>query len=506
MIDLLIKGASIIDGTGSDAFNANIGIKGGKIVSIGETAEEASNVIDATGLTVTPGFIDSHSHSDRAMRSFPDQLEKIEQGITCSITGQCGSSAAPYRNADTGKITTVGEFLREVTNTPQGSSAKMLIGHGSLRRVVIGTEKRAPTREEMKEMKSLLREGLEAGALGLSFGLIYVPGCYADTEECIELARVVAEYDGLLAAHIRNEGDELLEAVDEFLTIIKASGCRAVFSHHKSAHKWNFGKVKKSLAMIDKANAEGANIHLDVYPYVASGTSLATTFLPKLFHYDGMTDSLQLLDDPKMVSRIKKWANERWNNDYSWVLPRHVPGHDEYLGLNINEIADLRGQNDRLDTIYDLIRMTSKSLSASFFSMSEDDLEYILAHPRAMICTDSAVAMGEISFHPRLRASFPRVLGRYVRERGVTTLPEMIRKMTSLPATVYGLENKGVIGIGADADICIFDAERIIDCADYFDPTKKNEGLSYVILDGKIVVRDGVYNGTRAGKVYLEDR
>lgn len=505
MLDLFICNATVLDGTGSEGFVANIGVKDGKIVSIGDGKGEAARVIDAAGLTLTPGFVDSHSHSDRAMRNYPDQREKIEQGITLSITGQCGGSAAPVRDKETGKITTVVEFLREILQVPQGSSAKMLIGHGSLRRAVMGSEKRAPTDAEMAQMKALLREGLEAGALGLSFGLIYVPGCYATTEECAELARVVAEFDGILAAHIRNEGDQLLEAVEEFLAIIKTSGCRAVFSHHKSAGKWNWGKVKKSLAMIDAANAAGADIYVDVYPYVASGTSLAATFLPKQFHFEGMTDSLQLLDGGERENEIRRWARDRWGGDFSWVLPYRVPGHDEYVGLNINEIAELRGQSDRMETIFDLIRETNKAQGACYFTMSEEDVAYVLAHPRAMIATDSSSA-GEMSvYHPRLRGTFPRVLGRYVRERGVTTLAEMIRKMTSLPAAVYGLKNKGVIRVGADADLCIFDADRIIDGSDFFEPTRKNEGLSFVILNGKVVVEDGVYNGTRQGRVYLRE-
>ena len=383
----------------------------------------------------------------------------------------------------------------------------MLIGHSALRRAVIGTEKRAPTAAEMEEMKALLRDGLEAGSPGLSFGLIYVPGCYATTEECAELAKVVAEYDGLLAAHIRNEGDTLLESIEEFLTIIKTSGCkRAVFSHHKSAGKWNWGKVKKSLAMIDAAAAEGYEIYVDAYPYPASGTTLSATFLPRMFHYEGMTDSLQLIDGGENEAKIRAWAKERWDNDFSWVLPYRIAGHDDYAGLNINEIADLRGQADRMDTIFDLIRETNKGVSGCFFTMCEEDIEYVLAHPRVMVCTDSAVACGKDLYHPRLRASFPRVLGKYVRERGVTTLAEMIRKMTSLPAYIYRLEGKGQIKEGYDADICIFDADRIKDGNDFFNPTLKNEGLSFVIVDGKVVVEDGVYNGTRAARVVTEKR
>ena len=359
----------------------------------------------------------------------------------------------------------------------------------------------------MEKMKEMLREALKAGAAGMSFGLIYTPGCYATTEECAELATVVAEQDGLLAAHIRNEGDDLLESVEEFLTIIKTSGCkRAVFSHHKAAAKWNWGKVKKSLAMIDAAVAEGFDIYVDVYPYVASGTALSATFLPRMFHFEGLTDPLQLLDGGAREAELRAWAKGRWDNDYSWVLPYRIAGYDEYAGLNINEIADLRGQKDRMDTIFDLIRETNKGVNGAFFTMSEEDVEYVMRHPRAMICTDSSSACGKDLYHPRLRATFPRVLGKYVRERKVTSLPEMIRKMTSMPAHVYRLEGKGQIKEGYDADICIFDADTIKDGNDFFNPTLKNEGLSFVIVDGKVVVEDGVYNGTRAARLVLEKR
>lgn len=507
MFDLLIQNATVLDGTGKDGFIADVAIRNGKIAAVGKCDGEAARVIDATGLVLTPGFVDSHSHSDRAMRHYPDQREKIEQGITFSIAGQCGGSAAPSRDKETGEVELASTFLAEMAETPQGSGAKLLIGHGSLRRAVVGTERRAPTPDEMEKMKEMLREALEAGAAGLSFGLIYVPGCYATTEECAELAKVVAEYDGLLAAHIRNEGDTLLEAIEEFLTIIKTSGCkRAVFSHHKSSGKWNWGKVKKSLAMIDAAVAEGYEIYADAYPYTASGTTLSATFLPKQFHFEGMIDSLQLLDGGAREAELRAWAKGRWDNDYSWVLPYRIAGYDEYAGLNINEIADLRGQADRLDTIFDLIRETNKGVSGCFFTMCEEDVEYVLAHPRVMVCTDSSSACGKDLYHPRLRASFPRVLGKYVRERQVTSLAEMIRKMTSMPAKVYRLEGKGEIKEGFDADICIFDADTIKDGNDFFNPTRKNEGLSFVIVDGKVVVEDGVYNGTRAARVVTEKR
>lgn len=503
MYDLIIKNANILDGSGSDAFVSDVAIKDGKISKIGSCLSGADKVIDATGLTLTPGFIDSHSHSDRAVEKFPDQREKVEQGITFAISGQCGSSVAPSVDKE-GNVRTMGDFLRENSSNAQGSGSTVLIGHGTLRNAVMGKENRFATPEELERMKELLREGMRAGAIGLSFGLIYVPGCYSNTEEVVELAKVVAEFDGILASHIRNEGDTMLEAIEEYLTVIKASGCRAVVSHHKSAGQLNWGKVRKSLAMIDKANEEGADIYVDVYPYTASGTSLTARYVPKRFHPAGTTSVLSLLDDPDVCKNIREYFRETNGNDHSGTMINQCPGFREYEGLNVNEIADLRGQADRMDTIFDLIRLTRGAVTACYFTMCEDDVEYVMKHPRAMIATDSSVTGDSTHVHPRLRGTFPRVLGRYVRERGVTTLPEMIRKMTSLPAHVYGLKTKGMIAEGMDADICIFDADKIIDQANFKDCFLPNIGLNYVIINGKVVCEDGIYNGIRTAKVYTK--
>ncbi len=500
MYNLLIKNAEIIDGTGAPAFSANIVIRDGKIAAITQDEPSAKIVIDATGKTVTPGWIDSHSHSDSAVFTFPDQREKIEQGITYSITGQCGSSAAP-RHDKNGTLELVSAYLDRANKAPQGSYSSMLIGFNTLRYAVLGNENRAPSKEELERMKELLRDAMRAGAMGVSFGLIYVPGCYATTEEVVEIAKVVGEYDGLLASHIRNENEHLLEAVEEFLFTIRASGCRAVFSHHKSSKKKNWGLVKKSLAMIDSAIAEGLDVYLDVYPYTASSTSLAATFLPSQYHPEGMSSVREILDNRELLNKIKADRYALDGDDYSWVFITQANNHPEYHGKTLNEIAEMRGETDRVETAFSILRETNCSATACYFSMCEEDVEYVMKHPRAMICTDSAIAGTKSHFHPRLRGSFPRALGRYVRERGVTTLPEMIRKMTSLPASVYRLTGKGIIKEGMDADLCIFDPETIIDRADFLHPTEKNEGLCYVIVAGQIVVKDGVHNGIRAAAV-----
>ena len=430
MYDLLIKNIAILDGTGKDAFFADIGIKDGRIACIGALLSDGEKILDGTGLTVSPGWIDSHSHSDKAILRFPDQKEKVEQGITFSITGQCGGSVAPTAEE------TVGSFLEKAAQVPQGSGSALLIGHNSLRRVVMGTENRDPTPGELEKMQAILADALEQGAIGMSLGLFYVPGCYAKPEEVLALAKVVAEHGGLLASHIRNEADQLLEAVQEYLDVILASGCRAVFSHHKAAWEENHGKVRQSLAMIDEANAAGADIYLDAYPYNASHTSMMARFVPKMFHPAGTTNVLSLLDDPAIREKIKVWGRNRWGNDLSSALVTEFPGGEEYEGKSVNEIADMWGMEDRFDAAFEVIRRSGGKAQGCYFSMDLKDVAYVLSHPRVMICTDSSVAGAVERYHPRLRASFPRALGRYAREMGVVSIPEMIRKMTAVPAHV----------------------------------------------------------------------
>lgn len=496
MFDLIIKNANIIDGTGKDAYTADIAIKDGKIARIADGLDGASEIIDAKGLTVTPGWIDSHSHSDKRILSAPDQKDKVEQGITFSVTSNCGTSQAPVMNG-----MTVGDFLDKADLVPQGSSSVVLVGHNTLRSSVMGKENRQPTADEMKKMKDLLREGLEAGALGMSFGLYYVPGCYATIDECIELAKVVAEHGKLITSHIRNEADGIIEAVEEFLTIARESGCRAVFSHHKAMDKANWGKVKDTLAIIDKAAEEGVDVYQDTYPYTASSTTVMARFVPKMFHPEGTKNAVALLDSKEKCEEIKAHWMKKWGDDLSWVLVISCGDRKEYAGKNVNEIAEMMGHTDRYEAVFDIIRLSNGTAQACFFMMCEEDLEYVLKHPRTMICTDDVASGGSV-YHPRLRASFPRAIAKYVRERNVLTLPEMIRRMTSLPAHVYHLDTKGRVEEGFDADLCIIDAENITDCADFINCTLNNKGLEYVIINGKKVLEKGNYNGIRAGKVY----
>ena len=516
MFDLLIKNGKVIDGTGSPSYLSDVAIKDGKIVKISRNIKgDAKQIIDAAGLTVTPGFIDSHAHSEYDVLYDPNQFEKIEQGITTSVGGQCGSCSTPLPKGTTREtadiIPNVGNemdyfaspamMFETTSKVPQGANTILLMGHSKIRGAVVGVENRKPTDAELEQMKAILREGMENGAFGLSFGLIYAPGCYADTDELVQMAKVVAEYGGVVAAHIRNEGYQLATATAEFINVAKRANVRAVLSHHKAAVSMeNWGKVNHTIAMMDECNAEGYEIYCDVYPYDAAHTGMITTFTSKSFRARSKAEQLEDLKNPEKRAELKAWIIENKGEDLSWVQIALCDAYPQYCGLRLPEAAKLHGK-DQYETLFDILVANNLGSTACLFSISEDDICTILRWPRAMIGTDGGSSRGRKVFHPRLKGTFPRVLGRFVREKGVTTLPEMIRKMTSMPAAVYGLSSKGLIWEGMDADICIFDAEKIIDRSTYTDCVQKAEGLSYVILGGEVVVEDAVANGKLMGKV-----
>jgi len=499
--DLVIKNGNILDGTGNPHYIADIAIKNGKIVRIAKFIEDGKQTIDATGLTVTPGFIDSHSHADNSVLDYPDLVEKVEQGITTSIGGQCGTSFAPFTETNTTPCrSSMDSFLDSMNHFSIGSNLALLIGHGSLRKTVVGTENRVPTLTELHKMKQLLKNALEHGAYGMSLGLFYAPGCYAELPELIDLARVVAGKHGIVAAHIRNEDSELIPAVKEFITIIRESGARGVLSHHKVTKEENWGKISHSLHLIDEANKNGCEIYCDVYPYAASSTRLSAAFIHKTYLAQGNEGVIQSLTNPSERENIINLAIKRHGEDLSWVMVTDCKSHPEFEGKRITEIAKEWNKTPH-DALFDLIIDSDLKCSGCFFTVREEDIETVLAHPRAMICTDASVAKNLNVYHPRLRGSFPRVLGHYVRERQVTSLPDMIRKMTSLPATVYGLKKKGFLLEGFDADICIFNPMKIIDRATYTNCTLKAEGLNYVIINGHIAAQNAEYSGIKAGKI-----
>ena len=500
MYQLTIKNATVIDGTGRPPFVTDVAIWDGKIVRVGPSSTDTAQVIDARGLVLTPGFIDSHSHGDFSIFN-PDHAENLEQGITFSVGGHCGDSIAPSLRE--GKLLTMADLAQKLKNVSISNHYGILAGHGTIRRLVAGRENRSVTEQELAQMCKLLEDSMDAGGMGLSLGLTYTPGSYADREELTALARVVGKKSGIVTAHIRNESDDLIPSAEEFIAICRDGKCRGVLSHLKAADAKNHGKVKDVLALLEKAQAEGVEIFADAYPYCASATNLSSRFIPRQFHPPGTTDPIALLNVPQIRKEIKTWATGKWGTDLSWVLVTNCAGHPEYRGKTINEIAEAMGIEDRYEAVFTLLQ-DAKRVNCCFTMMAEEDVATVLAHPLVMVGCDSNQGNGATLFHPRRRTSFPRILGKYVREEKITSLPEMIRKMTSLPASVYRLPNKGRIAEGCDADLCIFDADEIRDTADYVNVTAPNLGLKYVIIDGKIVVEDGKYNGTRAARLYLQ--
>lgn len=497
MYDILIQNGTVLDGSGKDGFIADVAVENGKIVAVGNISGDAKQIIDATGLVVTPGFIDSHSHADGAILTYPEQLEKVEQGITTSIGGQCGSTAYPQIGED-GSLIKMSAFLQKAVNVPQGANIATFAGHRALRKAVMGMAVRAATAEEIAKMQALLRDAMDAGAMGVSFGLIYSPSCYAETEELIALARAAKEKGGMISAHIRSESDHLVEAVEEFLTVAKTVNVKAVLSHHKSCGFKNHGKVHTILKLLEQAIKEGYDIYCDMYPYTAARTSLAATFIPKEYRNGQVAEHLK---NPQLREMFRQKGVKTYGEDLSWVLLNVCTYNPAYSCKTLGEIATLHGK-DQWETLFDILEV-QPTCCACFFSQCEEDMQTVMAWERAMICTDSSIAGKNQYYHPRLRGSFPRALGRYVREKQIVSLPEMIRKMTSLPAKVYDLEGKGWIKVGYDADICIFDAKKIIDNATYNEPWHRASGLNRVIVGGQIAAENAISTGKLAGKVLL---
>ncbi len=514
MYDLIIKNGEILDGTGSPACFADIAIKDGKIAKIGKGLEGAAEILNAAGLVVTPGFIDSHAHNDLNALTFPAQTEKVEQGITTAVAGTCGTTNAPlsrefHAEEDTeyeglGKHADIHRtwksYMETLEKIPQGCNVLCYVGHNALRRASMGSEDRAPTAAELEKMKALVREAMENGALGVSFGLAYAPSCYAETNELIALAKVVAEYHGVISAHVREEGDHVVRSAEEFLTVIRESGARGVYSHVKAQSKENWGKVCHTLRMIEDANQAGFDVYGDVYPYNASHTRLSANVVPKHLHSGGVPALMKVLESAEGRCEIRDHFHNTWGKDYGWIRITICAAYPEYEGKTIPEIAALHGK-DEINTMCDIIHASRDVCFACYFNIWEEDIERVIAHPRMMICTDSGVAGNNKVYHPRLRASFPRALAKYVRERRVVTLPEMIRKITAMPAAVYGLTGKGILREGMDADICVFDPASIQDHATFADCRARATGLHYVLVNGEIVVKNATHNGKRAGRV-----
>ncbi|HSL58792.1 MAG TPA: D-aminoacylase [Acidimicrobiales bacterium] len=477
--ELAIRDVRIVDGTGAPAAEGDVGIAGGRIVAVGRVGAAAADV-DGRGRTLTPGFVDVHTHDDGALVNHPDLAFKTTQGCTTLVIGNCGFSAAP--TVATGRrdpvlgldvdLPDLDAFRAAVADARPAANAVALIGHNTIRTRVMGDERREPTPAELDEMRGHVRRAMEQGACGFSTGLVYEPGRYSATDEIIELAREVAPFDGLYATHMRNEGDRLIESVEETLRIVAgAGGLRAQISHHKAAGRRNWGKVAESLARVDRANAEGADVTLDVYPYTAGSGPLAQ-------YVDAQRP------DPEF-SAIVRIAT--------------CPAFPAYEGRMVADIAAERGVGPD-EIVKEIVNAKrGRSTLCIHFTLDEADIETNLRHPLVMVGSDGIPDLDGVP-HPRLFGTFPRVLGEYVRSRGVLGFEDAVRRMTSLSCDRFGLTDRGRVVEGGWADLVLLDPDVVADTATYDDPQRHAVGIDTVWVAGAAVVDGGAPTAARPGR------
>ena len=530
--DVLITGAKIIDGSGNPYYQADIGIKKGKIAALAPdlSSSDTQKRIDATGLVASPGFIDVHSHDDGYVLAEPTCRLKVSQGVTTTVVGNCGFTLAPMPEDKTNfiekmsmmmggkelpevfyRINTFNDYLEAVAEAKPGINVAPLIGHGTIRISVLGYENREPTGDELRQMKTLTEDAMEAGAIGLSSGLIYIPGIYARTEEVAELAMVAGRHHGLYVTHMRNESNRQMAAIEEALTIGKAGAMPVHIAHHKIAGRMNWGMSEQTLGRFHRARAEGQEVTCDQYPYRAGSTMLAAA-LPPAFAAGGPETYAEKLKDPNVRKHIKEMIeseDESWENlikgaGFDNVQISFSMAHPDYQGRTIADIAESENRSP-YDVFFDMIIEEKTKVGMVVFMMDDADIERIMSDPVTMIGSDGIPSLGGSKTHPRMTGTFPRVLGRYVRERGVLSLENAIRKMTSLPAQTFRLKNNGLLKQGMDADITLFDPKTVCDKGTYQDPFQPPVGIPYVLVNGQVAVDQSEFIGADSGLVLRRD-
>ena len=492
--DLVITNARVIDGSGNPWFRADIGINNGRIVRIGRIGvTQGRQAIDAKGQILAPGFIDVHTHVE-SIYSLPAAENFIRMGVTSLVTGNCGSST-----------TDVGEFLGRIQAKPIAVNLATLIAHGSVRRRVVGLDDRAPTAEEQKQMEALVEKGMQEGAVGLSTGLIYTPGTFAKTDEIIGLARVAARYGGLYATHMRNEGEKVADAIRESIKIGEQAGLPVEISHFKISSKKLWGQSPMTLGLVRDARARGLTVTVDQYAYTASSTSLESR-LPSWLRAGGLEEAKKRLADnatrEKVVSDMKDSLKRSGFKDFDYAVVASYDPDKSFNGKSIAEITKLvKKKSDVSSQIDQMIEMyLAGGAGMVYHGMSEDDVKRIMQEPFTMIASDSGVRQNDESVpHPRGYGNNVRVLGHYVRELKLLSLEDAVRKMTSLPAQTFGFRDRGLIREGFAADIVIFDENTIVDRATYDQPHQFPVGISFVIVNGEVVLKDNALTAARPG-------
>jgi N-acyl-D-amino-acid deacylase len=528
--DLIIRNGQVVDGSGGAAFPADIGIRSGRIEGLGTLPGGWSpEELDASGMTVSPGFIDCHSHADLALLASDLEHEKLRMGVTTEVIGQCGYTAFPisdrFRSLRAASMAgflpgirlawdwaTLAEYRAACSAAGLTHNMVPLVGHGSVRMAVMGNRPDRPSAAELEQMRQLVHQSMQAGAFGLSSGLIYPPACYADPGEIETLCRVVADCQGLYATHTRGETAGLIDAsVEEALATSSASGVSLQISHLKviGLTPGSRGKVDQVLGRIEKARRDGIKVHFDCYPYT-EGSTLLSTLVPRWAHVQGVDGLVANLKNPQTRAKIRRdieTDTATWEN---WVqtcgfraikigaLGRGRP--DPIVGMDLAAIAEQRRQ-DPLEVLFDILIAEHADVIMVFSMMDEKDMLAALAHPQGMVGTDAIPCPpGQGRPHPRGYGAFPRILGHYVSDQRALALAEAIRKMTRLPAQKFGLKERGLVREGQFADLVVFDPGQIIDRATYDDPRRHPEGIKAVVVNGSIAVLDGRVTSRRSGR------
>jgi len=527
--DLVIKGGRVIDGTGNPWCRKDVGIVEGRIKRVGHIGEHTGKKIEAEGMIISPGFVDLHNHSDRSILAYPDAENYIMQGVTTAVIGNCGLSLAPVNpdNLDLLKRynaaalkpgfdygfewRTLAEYYEKVERQGISLNLAPLVGHGAVRLAVKGFDSSEASREEMSKMKRLIVQSLEEGAFGMSTGLIYPPGSYSNTEELVQLASILRQYGGIYTTHMRNEGDRLMESVEEAIRIGEENDIPVEISHHKATGRPNWGKVTGTLRVMEQARQRGVEVNCDMYPYTAGSTTITAT-LPTWVLEGGIEKMLERLKDKETRESIKKelaegsvtGANSIRNAGWHNILIAGCPSKKEYEGESLEEILKKENRFDNpYEGLFNLLLEIEGNATMITFGMDEDDVRTVMSSPLSSIGSDSSATAPAAGGkpHPRAYGTFPRFLGKYVREEKLLPLEEGIRKITSLPAGKVGLESRGLVKEGFWADVVIFDPATIKDKATYDNPHQYPAGIYYVIVNGQVVVDHGRLTSVRSGKV-----